>query len=58
MADRVVPSIGLTQTSSDSIAGGRASDPPSRRKWHPRTTLLFILASSVILWAGIIAVMF
>jgi len=65
MAIWVVPSIRLARTSRDlsrDTATFRtvehASDPPITAKWHPRTTLLFILTSCGLLWAAIFAVIF
>jgi hypothetical protein len=65
MAIWVVPSIRPARTSRDlSRDTGtfrtvqHASDPPITAKWHPRTTLLFILTSSGLLWAALFAVIF
>lgn len=33
-------------------------EPEIRKKWHPRTTLLFVLLSSGLLWAGILGLVF
>jgi hypothetical protein len=63
MAIWVIPSIRPARTSRDlSRDTGtfgtveQASDPPITAKWHPRTTLLFILSSCGLLWAAIFAV--
>jgi len=60
MQIRVIPSTMLALARRDlqrdtSRTVERASYPPIRAKWHPRTTLLFILTSSGLLWAGISA---
>lgn len=62
MAIWVIPSIRLATTSRDlprNTGAFRtiedASDPPITGKWRPRTTLLFILTSSGLLWAAIFA---
>jgi hypothetical protein len=37
---------------------GAPAEPEVDGKWRPRTTLIFILVSCVVLWAGIFAAVF
>jgi hypothetical protein len=66
MTDWDSASLKLNRVGSGTLPAARVStlpdhppaEPEIDGKWRPRTTLIFILVSCVVLWAGIFAAVF
>jgi len=48
----------LSSPRGSSVSDGIPGEPEIHGKWQPRTTLVFILISCIVLWAGIFVAVF